>query len=105
MIAQAPLAQAGTPLGRAGHARSQPPQCATLLRVSASQPFAALPSQSAKPVAQTLTPQTPAAQRAVPLAGVHARPHPPQWARLSRVSTSQPLVGSPSQSALPAAQA
>jgi len=99
--AQAPAVQ--VPL--AGHARPHMPQCWTLVAVAASQPLAALPSQLAKPAAQVPTPHAPATQVAVPLVAVQARLHMPQWVRLVRVSTSQPLAGLPSQSAKPALQA
>ncbi len=66
-------------------------------RVSTSQPLAATPSQSAKPVAQ-LKPQVPLAQVVVAFARVgQAFAQPPQWATLVRVSISQPLVATPSQ--------
>jgi hypothetical protein len=49
--------------------------------------------------------QLPAAQVEAALAAAQAPPQRPQWAALVRVSTSQPLVGTPSQSAKPALQA
>src|SRR5579864_5149337 len=48
---QLPAAPAGTALGRL-HAAPQPPQFAASVRMSCSQPLAALPSQSAKPALQ-----------------------------------------------------
>ncbi len=80
------------------HARPQPPQCATDVDVATSHPLVPSPSQSAKPVMQVY-PQRPAAQVALALAGEgHALPHAPQWATSVRVSRSQPLAASPSQS-------
>jgi len=62
----------------AAHAVPQPPQCAVEVRVSASQPLSAMPSQLARPVMHAM-PQAPAAQVAVAPAGDgHARPHMPQ---------------------------
>ena len=82
----------------------QRPQWAVATRRSASQPLVALPSQSAKPVAQRAMSQRPAAQAPVALAGAQRAPHVPQCARsLARV-TSQPLVALPSQSPSPEAQ-
>ncbi|MFO0651780.1 MAG: hypothetical protein U0326_36500 [Polyangiales bacterium] len=72
--------------------------------MSTSQPLAGFMSQSAKPSLQRATPQAPAVQAATALAGAHARPQPPQWSVLARVSASQPLAGSMSQSAKPSLQ-
>jgi hypothetical protein len=105
VTAHAPREHAGTPLGRGGQALSQRPQWATALRVSVSQPLVALPSQFEKFVAQVATAHAPAVHAAVALARLHPRPQAPQWVVLLRVSTSQPLPGSPSQSAKPASQA
>ncbi len=74
------------------------------MRVSVSQPFEALPSQSPKFVSQRAMAQVPAMHAAVPLGGVHARPQAPQCEVLVRVSTSQPFEGSPSQSEKPGLQ-
>ncbi len=84
-------------LARVGHAVPHIPQWVVLTRVSASQPLAALMSQSAKPGSQ-VKPQAPAAQVdiALALAG-HALPQVPQCARVVRVSTSQPLAALMSQ--------
>jgi len=103
-----PRGQAHAPAAHvplAGHARPQVPQFETLVAVAASQPLAALPSQSAKPAAQLATAHAPAMQAAVPLAAAQARPHAPQLPALVRVSTSQPLAGLRSQSAKPALHA
>jgi len=96
--------QAGTALGRVAHAVPHAPQCVVLVRVSASQPLATLRSQSPKPVAHDATVHTLAAHAPVALGGAQPRLQAPQWAALVRVSTSQPLLASPSQSAKPARQ-
>jgi hypothetical protein len=75
-----------------------------LVRVSVSQPLVGLSSQLPNPAVQAATPHCPIAQTAVALGGLQVRPHAPQCAVLVRVSTSQPLPGSLSQSAKPAAQ-
>ncbi len=60
------------------HAVPHLPQCATLVARVASHPFAALPSQLPKPVAQVI-PHTPAVQVGVPFAPPpQAFPHLPQ---------------------------
>jgi hypothetical protein len=80
----------------------QRPQFMLLMRVSTSQPLVAVPSQSAKPVAQVAMRQVPIAQPAVALAPtVHALRQRPQWAALVEVFTSQPFAALPSQSAKP----
>ena len=71
--------------------------------MSVSHPLAVLPSQSPKPALQ-VTRQTPAEHDADPLLPSQDRPQPPQLGALVRVSASQPVVGSPSQSANPASQ-
>jgi hypothetical protein len=76
----------------------QAPQWVLALRVSTSQPLAALPSQSPRPVAQAATAQAPLSQRAVAPASAQVMPQPPQWVALVRVSASQPLAALPSQS-------
>jgi hypothetical protein len=102
--AHMPTAQAGTALGAPGQDVPQAPQWVALVRVSVSQPLVGLLSQLPKPIAHAATPHCPMLQTAVALGGLQTRPHAPQWAVLVRVSTSQPLVGSLSQSAKPAAQ-
>jgi hypothetical protein len=85
----------------APHDRPHIPQLVGLERVSTSQPSDALPLQSAKPAMQ-VNPHAPVVHVAVALAGaMHARPHIPQFATATRVSTSQPFAGLPSQSAKP----
>jgi hypothetical protein len=60
------------------HGRLQPPQCAVDVRVSASQPLPALPSQFAK-FALQLKPQAPPLHVVAALAGVgQTMPHAPQ---------------------------
>ena len=82
-----------------------PPQFATELSVSTSQPFAGLASQSTKPRAQ-VNPHAPAAQVGAAFARAgHTVPHAPQFVTAVRVSTSQPSARAPSQSANPAVQA
>ena len=88
----------------AAQAVPQAPQCEVATRVSVSQPLLALPSQSPNPVAQAATVHTPAAQAPVALGGAQPRAQAPQWVALVRVSASQPLLGSPSQSAKPVVQ-
>lgn len=96
--------QVARPLVGTGHARSQAPQVVAALR-SVSQPLVALASQFANPALHAI-PHEPAAQVARPFAGVaHARLQTPQCVTVVRVSTSQPLLASPSQSAKPVVQA
>ena len=76
----------------------QAPQLALSVRVSTSQPFTGSRSQSAKPVAQAITAQAPAAQVAVALGSAHARPQAPQLDALVVRLVSQPLAAAPSQS-------
>ncbi len=101
---QTPAVQTAAPLAGAGHAPPQRPQWAALLRVLTSQPLAAIPSQSPKPVSQDATVHAPAAHPATPLVAEQAVPHAPQWLVVTASSTSQPLAASPSQSAKPASQ-
>jgi hypothetical protein len=102
--AHMPTAHAGTALGAPGQEVPQAPQWEVLVRVSVSQPLVGLSSQLPNPIAQAATPHCPIAQTAVALGGLQVRPQAPQCAVLVRVSTSQPLPGSLSQSAKPAAQ-
>ena len=74
------------------------------MRVSTSQPLAAIRSQSRKPAAQAAIAHAPAAQVVVALGSAHARPHAPQLAALVVRSASQPLAAEPSQSPNPPAQ-
>jgi len=61
----------------------------------------ATPSQLPKPALQAPRVHAPATQAAVPPGVTQALLHRPQCATAVRVSTSQPLAGSPSQSAKP----
>jgi hypothetical protein len=88
-----------------GHAVPQAPQFAASVAVVTSHPSAARALQSARPLVQLATVHAPATQAPVALAGAQRLPHAPQCSALARVSTSQPLEASPSQSAKPASQA
>ena len=85
---------------RAPHA----PQCATSVAGSTSQPLAASPSQSAAPASQRMPHTAPVQVAAARGPAAQARPQPPQCAVAPRVSTSQPLAASPSQSPRPGSQ-
>ncbi len=85
------------------HTMLQPPQFVALLVVFVSQPLLRLPSQLPRPVLHVM-PQRPAVQVAVPPVLVHARPQTPQFDTFVVRVTSQPLVDTPSQSAVPVAQ-
>jgi len=84
----------------------QPPQLLTFLLVSVSQPLAgpltAL-SQSEKPPMHVMR-HCELAHDGVPLMAEHTEPQAPQLAASVVVFTSQPLLGSPSQSAKGAVQ-
>jgi hypothetical protein len=82
----------------------QPPQRVLSVRVFASQPFAGLRSQSAKPAAHDVMAHAPAAQVDVALGSAHARPQAPQCAAAVSVLVSQPLEATASQSPEPATQ-
>ena len=92
-VEQTPATQARPDM----HALPQRPQWGELVASAISQPLASVTSQSPKPAAQ-VKPQAPIAQVAAVLGRVwHAIPHPPQWATVTRVSTSQPLAAMASQ--------
>ena len=94
---QVPAEHAPVPLAGV-HSFIQRPQWVRSLRVSTSQPLAALASQSAKP-ASHVNPQVPPVQVGLAFAGRgHMRPQPPQFVRSSSVLVSQPLATVPSQS-------
>jgi hypothetical protein len=99
--AHAPAAHTAVALGNE-QARPHIPQCATLARVSTSQPLLALRSQSAKPASQVM-PHAPPAHVGTPWLVEHATPQPPQWFTLFVVLTSQPLPTFWSQSPNPTA--
>ena len=85
-----PLAQVGEPLASAGHARPHMAQLPADARTLTSQPLPALPSQSAKPVAQ-VSPQRPIAHVAVALGpAAQAFAHAPQCATSVCGSTQRP---------------
>jgi hypothetical protein len=84
------------------HAVPQLPQLVALVS-GASQPLAALPSQSPKPAEQVETPQTPPTQLGVPPVVEQTWPQVPQLLT-PVIDVSQPLFGLPSQSAKPGAQ-
>jgi hypothetical protein len=96
---QLPIALAGA------HVRPQAPQCAVDREVSASQPFAAIVSQLAKPGLHTPTLHVPIVHTAVALEGAHSLPHAPQCVSELVSDVSQPLVALPSQSPKPALHA
>jgi hypothetical protein len=73
----------------------QLPQLISVVRL-VSQPSFLLPLQSPKPGLQTGE-QELFLQLVVPFAFVHVVPHAPQWSLFDLVSTSQPLLGFPSQ--------
>ncbi len=82
------------------------PQLALSALVFTSHPLAAMPSQSAKPVAHVPSAQVPAVQVAVAFANTHRLPQPPQLFRsVPRTLVSQPVLAIASQSADPAAHA
>ncbi len=84
----------------------QAPQLALSVFVFTSQPFAGLPSQSAKPALHAPIAQVPAAHVAPAFANEQRIPHPPQlFTSVARTFVSQPVLASPSQSANPAAHA
>jgi hypothetical protein len=86
------------------HTRPQPPQWLTLARVSASQPVAGLPSQSAKPALHSVAHALARHTAVVFAVAGHELPQRPQCALVVASSTSQPFATLPSQLAKPAAQ-
>jgi hypothetical protein len=76
---QVPIAHVAVARAPAGQALPQRPQFAALVAVFASQPLAAIMSQSPKPALHIATVQAPAAQPAVPLAAMQVFPHVPQF--------------------------
>jgi hypothetical protein len=93
VVLHAPVVQAATPCARE-HTLPQRPQ----LRASVGRVTQAL-VQSVAPAGQVIT-HAPPMHAVMP---AQARPQAPQFEAALRVSTSQPLVGSPSQSAKPVA--
>jgi hypothetical protein len=100
-----PSVQVGVVLGRAGQARPQAPQCATLVRGSASQPLAARLSQSRKPPLHARVHCASAHAAVWFIAGMHASPQRPQLVADDRRSVSQPLAALLSQLARPSSHA
>jgi hypothetical protein len=97
-IPHTPIAQVAVAPGPDGHARPHIPQCDALVVRGVSQPLAALPSQSPKPPAHSLT-HAPITQRPVALGPpAQARPHAPQCIGSLWKSASQPLPPIRSQS-------
>src|SRR5688572_14839361 len=93
-----PLLQVRVPPAPEGHAIVQLPQCETSLSRSISQPFTAKLSQLPNPELQ-VTPHMPFEHAAVEFGRVGQKLlQKPQWTGLVRVSVSQPLPESPSQS-------
>jgi hypothetical protein len=86
------------------HACPHAPQCAVVVDVLVSQPFAAKPSQLPKPAAQAME-HAPSAQPGVPFTVEQARPHPPQCATLVSVLISQPFAAVASQLSRPGSHA
>lgn len=101
---QALLAQPLTALARL-QAEPQALQCSGVLRVSVSQPLAALASQLPNPLAQAPSAQAPFAQLAWALANVQAVAQSPQCVASVLRLVSQPLPTFVSQSPNPAAHA
>lgn len=84
------------------HVTPQPPQLLVVLRLT-SHPSPGSVLQSAKPASQ-LKPHELPEHVDVALAAVQALLHAPQWLGEELVLVSQPLLGSPSQSAYGAVQ-
>jgi hypothetical protein len=82
------------------HTTPQPPQFFTSPARVDSQPFAALPSQSPKPLPQIVL-HTPASHVGVPLVPRHTTPQPPQFFTSFVRPVSQPLDTVRSQSPKP----
>jgi hypothetical protein len=84
------------------HTAPQAPQLVRLVFVFVSQPLPGRPSQSPRPALQTLMPQTPLTQFAVPPVLGQTLPHVLQLLTSEVTFASQPLFGLPSQSLKPA---
>jgi hypothetical protein len=97
-------AQVAVPPTGAGHVVPQRPQLFAVVLRLVSQPLAALPSQSPKPVLQVRR-HAPVVHAAVWFGpAVHVRPHAPQLVTLVLVLVSQPLAAFMSQLPKPAVQ-
>jgi hypothetical protein len=80
------------------HANPQLPQFFASVASVTSQPFAALLSQSAKPVLQEVMVQALFAQPALAFVSKHVFPHAPQFIAFVARLVSQPFAAMPSQS-------
>jgi len=101
VILQTPLLQAGVPLA-AEHLVPHALQLLTSALRLTSQPFAALPSQSAKPALQLWIPHTPAVHLGVALGRLHTVPQLPQLLMsVPFTFVSQTVAGLVSHSAKP----
>lgn len=85
------------------HATPQPPQSLAVSRL-ASQPFDAIPSQSAQPGSQATIAQLPLAHVSLPCASAHVVPHAPQLDSVSS-GVSQPSLAIALQSPRPGSHA
>jgi hypothetical protein len=86
------------------HTFPQVPQLFTSVLLLISQPFAAMPSQFAKPALQVATAHVPAVHEGVPFAVLQVSPQVPQLPTDVSVLVSQPFVGLLSQLPKPALQ-
>src|SRR5262249_2790788 len=98
--AQLPATQLAVALGTE-QTSPQAPQFVTLVSIFVSQPSAALLLQSAKPLSQLATVQTPLLQPAAPCAMEQAFAQEPQWSTLVLVLVSHPSLAAKLQSANP----
>lgn len=99
-IEQEPRLQVGVAFAPL-HTAPQAPQWLRLVSEFVSHPLFGFPSQFLKLPLHTGV-HTPLTQLVVPLAFVHAMPHPPQLLMSPEVAVSQPFFGLPSQSEKPA---
>ena len=83
----------------------QVPQFAGSLEIATSQPFAAVPSQFARPALHAPRTHAPALHVALAPVNVHTRAQEPQLFGSDAVARSHPLLALASQSAYPAAHA
>lgn len=98
---QEPPAHAALALVGVAQARPHAPQCAALVRTSASHPLLASPSQSAKPARQA-TPQFPPRQTGVALARAgHVSHRAPQLSTAVSSAQIAPQTWNPASQAIP----
>jgi hypothetical protein len=96
---QAPMVQVAELFaGAAGQTVPHVPQFEVDEATSVSQPVAASPSQSPKPMSQPTRVQVPVAQLCIALGNSQSAPHPPQFVRVT-VDVSHPVSLAASQSA------